>query len=66
MRRGLRKGMKGCIVSVIRCLKVPIPMPFGRLHFASVLADKMAACAASTEVVNPKDRSMMSMSLSMV
>ena len=55
----------------ITCLYVPmnpaerpisftIPIPFGRLHTASVLALRMAACAVSTEVVKPKERSMRS------
>ena len=57
--------MRGC---AIECMLgfVPMLMPLGKVHLASVLADWMAACAASTEVVNPKDRSMMPMSLSIV
>ena len=43
-----------------------LPMPLGRLHLASVFALTMAACAASTEVVNPKERSIKSTSLSIV
>lgn len=43
-----------------------LPIPFGRLHLASVFALTMAAWAASTDVVNPKERSMRSTSLSMV
>jgi hypothetical protein len=38
----------------------------GMLQRASVFALNMAVCAASTEVVNPKDRSIKSTSLSIV
>jgi hypothetical protein len=51
--------------SVLPCTLF-LPIPLGRLHLASVLALTMAACAASTEVVNPKDRSIRSTSLSIV
>ena len=35
-----------------------MPMPLGRLQRASVLADRIAAWAASTDVVKPKDLQM--------
>ena len=38
-----------------RPINFTMPMPLGRLQRASVFADKMAAWAASTEVVKPKD-----------
>mmetsp|Transcript_13876 Transcript_13876/g.46842 ORF Transcript_13876/g.46842 Transcript_13876/m.46842 type:complete len:216 (-) Transcript_13876:723-1370(-) len=49
-----------------RPMSLTIPMPLGRLQRASVLAARMAACAASTLVWKPKLRSMRSTSLSMV
>ena len=47
-------------------ISLTMPTPLGRLQRASVLAETMAACAASTEVWKPKERSMRSTSLSMV
>jgi hypothetical protein len=40
-----------------------MPIPLGRLQRASVLADKIAACAASTDVVKPKDLQMHALSI---
>lgn len=34
-------------------INLTIPMPLGMLQRASVFADMIAACAASTDVVNP-------------
>ena len=48
------------------CHPLISPIPFGKLHRASVLALTIAAWAASTEVVNPNDRSIRSTSLSIV
>ena len=36
-------------------MSLTMPMPLGRLQRASVLAERIAACADSTEVVKPKD-----------
>mmetsp|Transcript_8970 Transcript_8970/g.13484 ORF Transcript_8970/g.13484 Transcript_8970/m.13484 type:complete len:204 (-) Transcript_8970:827-1438(-) len=49
-----------------RPMSLTTPTPLGILQRASVLADRIAACAASTAVWNPNERSMRSTSLSMV
>ena len=49
-----------------RPISFTIPIPLGKLHLASVFADIIAACAASTDVVKPNDLSIKSTSLSIV
>mmetsp|Transcript_9623 Transcript_9623/g.22470 ORF Transcript_9623/g.22470 Transcript_9623/m.22470 type:complete len:240 (-) Transcript_9623:558-1277(-) len=57
-----------CTAMKPECLPISltIPIPFGRLHRASVCAERIAACASSTAVLKPKERSRRSMSLSIV
>mmetsp|Transcript_41276 Transcript_41276/g.101856 ORF Transcript_41276/g.101856 Transcript_41276/m.101856 type:complete len:201 (-) Transcript_41276:809-1411(-) len=49
-----------------RPISFTMPMPLGRLHRASVCAERIAVCASATAESKPNERSSMSMSLSIV